>query len=127
VVIKAVEQMAEQQGIKSLKLHSRHNINFPPADWIAGVDYEEENDDNANNNDDYADDAEIEDEAMYDPVDQAELDEILAEENENIANPTGGDEELKEPEVLPNNVEEDAEANIEEDVDEDQCREFSEP
>jgi hypothetical protein len=40
---------------------------------------------------------------------------------------TGGDEELKEPEVLPNNVEEDAEATIEENIDEDQRREFPEP
>ncbi len=42
LVIKAVEAMAEEQGIKSLKLQNRRKTIFYPADWIAGVDYVEE-------------------------------------------------------------------------------------
>ncbi|MGC9260522.1 MAG: hypothetical protein ACP5I8_10685, partial [Phycisphaerae bacterium] len=43
LVIKAVEAMAEEQGIKSLKLQNRRKTIFYPADWIAGVDYMNEN------------------------------------------------------------------------------------
>ena len=37
VVLKAVEAMAEAQGIKSLKLKNRHKTVFYPANWLAGV------------------------------------------------------------------------------------------
>jgi hypothetical protein len=45
LAIKAVETMAAEQGIKSLKLQGRNKVNLFPADWIAGVDYEDNNDD----------------------------------------------------------------------------------
>jgi hypothetical protein len=41
VVIKAVENMAYQQGFKSLKFKNRHGIIYHDADWIAGVDYDD--------------------------------------------------------------------------------------
>ena len=86
LVIKAVETMAEEQGIKSLKLTGRNKIPLHPADWIAGVDYQpnqneidDDDDDDEYNpvDDDYESDIEL-DEA-YDRVDQNEIDEILAE------------------------------------------------
>ena len=40
-VIKAVENLAEKQGMKSLKLTRKNDVLFHPADWIAGVDYED--------------------------------------------------------------------------------------
>ncbi|MGC8479045.1 MAG: hypothetical protein ACP5NE_03955, partial [Candidatus Micrarchaeia archaeon] len=90
LVIKAVEAMAEEQGIKSLKLQNRHKTVFYPADWIAGVDYMNENDDNNDNdNDDDFDDDENEtdnttDEAeQYDHVDQQEIEELFAEDPHN--------------------------------------------
>ena len=56
LVINAVESMAENQGIKSLKMSNRNKSNFYPADWIAGVEYEHQN------NDDNGDDRDYEDE-----------------------------------------------------------------
>jgi hypothetical protein len=41
VVIKAIEQIAEDQGFKSLKFKNRKGAIFHDADWIAGVDYDE--------------------------------------------------------------------------------------
>jgi hypothetical protein len=42
IVINAVETMAKCQGFKSLKFANQNRIIFTPADWIAGVDYEED-------------------------------------------------------------------------------------
>ncbi len=39
-VIKSVENLAEEQDIKSLKITGKNKIPLLPADWIAGVDYE---------------------------------------------------------------------------------------
>jgi thiamine phosphate synthase YjbQ (UPF0047 family) len=39
LVIQAVEQMAIQQGIHTLKITGRTSTPSYPADWIAGVDY----------------------------------------------------------------------------------------
>ena len=38
--------MADQQGISTLKLRNRNKVPFYPADWITGVDYNNENDKN---------------------------------------------------------------------------------
>jgi hypothetical protein len=95
VVIKAVEKLAAQRGIKSLKLESRTCNIFHPANWIAGVDYKDdeiENDENENEdyeadpNDGYKHDEELEDEQHYDRVDQEELDELLAEPGSQSSN-----------------------------------------
>jgi hypothetical protein len=40
--------MAYAQGFKTLKFKNRHGITFHDADWIAGVDYD---DDQVENND----------------------------------------------------------------------------
>ena len=81
MVINAVEAMAESQGIKSLKLSNRNKTNIYPADWIAGVDYENQNDDEDGDDRDYeeevVDDNDELDEDEYDRGDQQELDDIL--------------------------------------------------
>jgi hypothetical protein len=41
VVIKAIEKIAKDQGFKSLKFKNRKGAIFHDADWIAGVDYDE--------------------------------------------------------------------------------------
>ena len=51
LVIKAVKTMAKCQGFKSLKFKNRHGVVFHDTDWIAGVDYEENKNNNKENND----------------------------------------------------------------------------
>jgi hypothetical protein len=41
VVIKAVKNMAYQQGFKSLKLKNRQGVIYHDADWITGVDFDD--------------------------------------------------------------------------------------
>jgi hypothetical protein len=41
VVIKAIEKIAKDQGFKSLKFMNQKGAIFHNADWIAGVDYDE--------------------------------------------------------------------------------------
>jgi hypothetical protein len=41
VVIKAIKRIAEDQGFKSLKFKNRKGAIFHNADWIAGVEYDE--------------------------------------------------------------------------------------
>jgi hypothetical protein len=41
VVIKAIERIAEDQGFKTLKFKNRKGTIFHDADWIAGVDYDD--------------------------------------------------------------------------------------
>jgi hypothetical protein len=38
--------MAEEQGIKTLKLTGRNKISILPADWIEGAEYERNKDKN---------------------------------------------------------------------------------
>jgi hypothetical protein len=40
VVIKAIEQIAKDQGFKTLKFKNRKGTIYHDADWIAGVDYD---------------------------------------------------------------------------------------
>ena len=42
-VIAAINTMAAEQGVKSLKIESRNKVPLLPADWIAGVDYSDSN------------------------------------------------------------------------------------
>jgi hypothetical protein len=44
VLIKAVKNMAYQQGFKSLKFKNRNRVIYHNADWIAGVDYDDPHD-----------------------------------------------------------------------------------
>jgi hypothetical protein len=46
VVIKAVEKMAYDQDFKSIKFKNRNGVIFFDTDWIAGVDYEEDDEEN---------------------------------------------------------------------------------
>jgi hypothetical protein len=98
LVIQAVEAMAAEQGIKTLKLTGRNKIPIYPADWIAGVEYDENNEtENDEHNDeaypeqepDYDYDEELDDDDEYDRIDQNEIDEIMAEPGqEQNDNPT---------------------------------------
>jgi hypothetical protein len=49
VLIKAIKRIAEDQGFKSLKFKNCKGTIFHDADWIAGVDYDE----NIQQEDDY--------------------------------------------------------------------------
>jgi hypothetical protein len=44
LVIQAVKNLALQQGITTLKLTNNTRHNIYPADWIAGVEYEDTED-----------------------------------------------------------------------------------
>jgi len=92
LVIQAVEAMAEAQGIKTLKLQSKHGNRLYPADWLAGVEYQDQNhnDDDDENGEEYENideddfDEELDDEEAYDRIDQEEIDELLAEPGQNV-------------------------------------------
>ena len=47
--MKVVKNMAKCQGFKSLKFKNRHGVVFHDTDWIAGVDYEENENKNEEN------------------------------------------------------------------------------
>ena len=42
MVIRAVEELAYRQGIKSLKVTGKNKVPLLPADWVAGVDHDKE-------------------------------------------------------------------------------------
>jgi hypothetical protein len=81
MVIKAIERIAEDQGFKSLKFKNRKGAIFHDADWIAGVDYDEniqqEDDDNeAYNKEDHEDpDEDIKDD-QYNRINTDELEDL---------------------------------------------------
>ena len=85
VVIRAVEAMAHNQGFKNLKFKNRHGVIFHDADWLAGVDYEDEDEDeceeNADEDEEYEDseeqDIELEEAENIDP---GEIDDIIDDE-----------------------------------------------
>ena len=82
LVIDRLNAMAAQQGIKSLKITSQKG-RVHPAHWLAGVDGDEDDDKNEeyenDDDDNYDFDDKLDDEEHYDRIDQAEIDEILAE------------------------------------------------
>ena len=87
VVIKAIEAMAHKQGFKNLKFKNRHGVIFHDADWLAGVDYEDEDADedehkeNTDKDEQYEDsedqDIELEEATSIDP---GEIDDIIEDE-----------------------------------------------
>ena len=88
VVIKAVKAMAYKQGFTTLKFK-----NCNDADWIAGVDYddnEEDIDDESYTGED-DDDENEEDERVLHPIDQEEIDDIISDANGHT-NPTTNEE-----------------------------------
>jgi hypothetical protein len=68
VVIKAIKRIAEDQGFKSLKFKITRAQIFHDADWIAGVDYDE----NIQQEDDYDKD--------YDENDNEDPDEDIEDD-----------------------------------------------
>ena len=106
VVIKAVEEMAYKQGFKTLKFKNRRGDIFHDTDWIAGVEYddvENQNDENEEEDEDYNDDEvgndpEDEDLGDEDEFDPNELDELKAEiEDEANPNEHPEDDDDEEP------------------------------
>jgi hypothetical protein len=90
MVIKAIEKIAKDQGFKSLKFKNRKGAIFHNADWIAGVDYDEniQQDNNKayddNENGDPEQDKEIDKE--YDRIDEDEIKDLIEDQREQ-ANP----------------------------------------
>jgi hypothetical protein len=89
VVIKAIEQIAEDQGFKTLKFKNRKGTIFHDADWIAGVDYgddsipqdaEDDKPYDDNENKDPEDDENIDDE--YHRINEDELEDLIEDERE---------------------------------------------
>jgi hypothetical protein len=88
VVIKAIEQIAEDQGFKTLKFKNQKGAIFHDANWIAGVDYndnipQDAEDDEAYDDDenkDPEDDENIDNE--YDRLDKDELEDLIEDERE---------------------------------------------
>jgi hypothetical protein len=72
VVIKAIEQIAEDQGFKYLKFKNRKGPIFHNADWIAGVDYDENIQQDADNNKAY-DDNENKDQEVDEGIDDERI------------------------------------------------------
>jgi hypothetical protein len=112
VVIKAIEQIAEDQGFKTLKFKNRKGAIVHDADWIAGVDYDDNipqdaEDDKAyddDENEDPEDDENIDDE--YDRINEDELKDLIEDEKEQT-NPNQHleDEEQDEDEAEGNEEE----------------------
>jgi hypothetical protein len=81
VVIKAIARIAEDQGFKSLKFKNRKGAMFHNAEWNAGVDYDEniqqeddyDKDYDENNNDDPDEDL---DDDQYDRINEDELEDL---------------------------------------------------
>jgi hypothetical protein len=113
VVIKAIEQIAEDQGFKTLKFKNRKGTIYHDADWIAGVDYDEniqqdsqedkayEDDENENQ----AEDENINDE--YDRINEEELEDLIEDEreqtnsNQHREDEGPGEDEIDREEVEP--------------------------
>jgi hypothetical protein len=108
VVIKAIEQIAEDQGFKSLKFKTCKGAIFHDADWIAGVDYDENIQQDADDNEAYEDneneeqDEEIDEE--YDRIDDEEIEDLIEEQweqnnpNQHCEDEEQGDDEAEEEE-----------------------------
>jgi hypothetical protein len=81
LVIKAIERIAEDQGFKSLKFKNRKGAIFHNADWIAGVDYDENTQQEDDDSKDYDKednedpDEDIEDD-QYDQINKDELEDL---------------------------------------------------
>jgi hypothetical protein len=133
-VIAAVEAMAERQGIKSLKIANHHGVVYHPADWIAGVDYDDteaaeadleevDDEDFIKELDDILDNDDLDD---WDRIEQDEIDDLLLDDID-TSNPTPGtvdptDEVEEEPEE-EQELEEEAEAEDTADATEDPAEE----
>jgi hypothetical protein len=112
LVIQAVKAMADKQGIKTLKITGRNRIPIYPADWIAGVEYDADNEneiDNEHNNKgypeqepDYDYDAELDDDKEYDRIDQDEIDKIMAKPDQGDQDPNPVNRIIQEVRMVQN-------------------------
>ena len=102
VTIKAVEVMAYRNGFKNLKFKNRHGVIFHDADWLAGVDYEDEGEveleEDANENEEYEDNEEQDEELKEaTSIDPGEIKDIIEDEaNPNKHQDDGDHQESKE-------------------------------
>jgi hypothetical protein len=96
-VIKAVETITYAEGFKSLKFKNRHGVIFHDADWIAGVDYDE-NDEDDDDDDNDENQQEADDDLNGEELEQIGPDEvddlILDEREEGNPNIQNGNEPL---------------------------------
>jgi Ran GTPase-activating protein (RanGAP) involved in mRNA processing and transport len=116
VVIKAVEDMAYQQGLKSLRFKNRNGVIYHDADWIAGVDYGDPDDydrDDIENEDEEYDNEEEENENQLEQYEELEdqLEHIDPEEIEDIIRDARG-ETNPNMHVPNNNANEELNRNI---------------
>jgi hypothetical protein len=99
VIIKAVKTMAYGQGFKTLKFKNRNGMIFHDADWIAGVDYDDNQEENKDNDEEYHDEQQAEDDGNDEtkhelkPIDPGEVEDIILDAREDH-NPT----KLEQPE-----------------------------
>jgi hypothetical protein len=108
LVSQAVEDLALQQGITTLKFTNNTRQNIYPADWMAGVEYEEPEDEEyyPNYNQPVGDDEDLADD-IYERADRAELEDIMGEHDEhNEEEPTNIEEEPSSNEEERQNAEE---------------------
>jgi hypothetical protein len=128
LVIQAVEDLALQQGITTLKFTNNTRQNIYPADWMAGVEYEEPEDEeyHPNYNQPVGDDEDLIDD-IYERVDRAELEDIMGEHDEhneeeqtNIEEePSSNEEEKQNEDEQINNDEENVE-ELQSDIEEEE-------
>jgi hypothetical protein len=87
LIIQAVEDLAFQQGLTTLKFTNNTRKNIYPADWIAGVEYEDPEDEEhrPDYNQPFGDDDDL-DEDIYQRIDQAELEDLVGEHEETVSN-----------------------------------------
>jgi hypothetical protein len=78
LVIQAVENLAIQQGITTLKFTNNTRQSIYPADWIAGVEYEDTEDDEYRPayNQPFGDDENL-DKDIYARIDRAEVEDLM--------------------------------------------------
>ncbi len=133
LVIQAVEAMGLRQGIKSLKIKNKGKTIFYPADWIAGVDYEEDlnpqSDDDDDDDSDYSYSSESDDESLDsddseldddDTIDPDALDDVeeRPQPKDTMANPTVEEDDPPDLEQQDQADESDAES-VDESLDSD--------
>ena len=78
MIIKAVENMAERQGIETLKLMGRHGTRLVPTTWTPGV---EDDIDIDEGDEDYEVNEAEEDDQFDEEIEQEEVDELMADKD----------------------------------------------
>ena len=107
-VIATVEARASKEGFTTLKFTTKQGKQIPDADWIAGVDYQDNTD--SDSDEEYEEDRDSDTDSNSDEeeeenqIDQGKLDDITREPAD--TNPTNIPEQQQEPaEAEPANIE----------------------